>query len=77
MERAYGTSGSDPYHPALLLSVLVYGYATGVFSSRRWRTPETIIPVRTGTPFFIPHRTPTVPLTDAELLAALSLACTR
>src|SRR4030066_1690689 len=33
MERAYGTSGSDPYHPALLLSVLVYGYATGVFSS--------------------------------------------
>ena len=35
MERAYGTSGSDPYHPALLLSVLVYGYATGVFSSRK------------------------------------------
>ncbi|MBI5438215.1 MAG: IS5/IS1182 family transposase, partial [Nitrosomonadales bacterium] len=32
MESAYGTSGSDPYHPALLLSVLVYGYATGVFS---------------------------------------------
>ena len=35
MERAYGTSGSEPYHPALLLSVLVYGYATGVFSSRK------------------------------------------
>ena len=35
LERAYGSSGSDPYHPALLLSVLVYGYATGVFSSRR------------------------------------------
>ena len=35
MERAYGSSGSDPYHPALLLSVLVYGYATGVFSSRK------------------------------------------
>jgi transposase len=35
MERAYGTSGSAPYHPALLLSVLVYGYATGVFSSRK------------------------------------------
>ena len=35
MERAYGTSGSDPFHPALLLSILVYGYATGVFSSRK------------------------------------------
>ena len=33
MERAYGTSGSAPFHPALLLSILVYGYATGVFSS--------------------------------------------
>src|SRR4030065_1396811 len=35
MERAYGTSGSDPFPPALLLSILVYGYATGVFSSRK------------------------------------------
>jgi len=35
MERAYGTSGSVPFHPALLLSILVYGYATGVFSSRK------------------------------------------
>ena len=35
MESAYGTSGSDPFHPALLLSILVYGYATGVFSSRK------------------------------------------
>ena len=34
MERTYGTSGS-PFHPALLLSILVYGYATGVFSSRK------------------------------------------
>jgi hypothetical protein len=24
-----------PYHPAVLFSVLVYGYATGVFSSRK------------------------------------------
>ena len=30
MERTYG-----PFHPALLLSILVYGYATGVFSSRK------------------------------------------
>jgi len=35
MERAYGASGSAPFHPALLLSILVYGYATGVFSSRK------------------------------------------
>ena len=35
MERAYGTSGSAPFYPALLLPILVYGYATGVFSSRK------------------------------------------
>lgn len=35
MEKAYRGSGSAAYHPALLLSLLVYGYATGVFSSRR------------------------------------------
>ena len=35
MECAYGTSGSAPFHPTLLLSILVYGYATGVFSSRK------------------------------------------
>ncbi len=35
MERAYKGSGSLPFHPALLLSVLTYGYATGVFSSRK------------------------------------------
>ena len=35
MERVYGTSSSAPSHPALLLSILVYGYATGVFSSRK------------------------------------------
>ena len=35
MERAYGSSGSAPFHPALLLSILMYGYTTGVFSSRK------------------------------------------
>lgn len=35
LERAYRGSGSAPFHPALLLSILVYGYATGVFSSRK------------------------------------------
>lgn len=31
----YRGSGSKSYHPRLLLSVLFYGYATGVFSSRK------------------------------------------
>lgn len=35
MERAYRGTGSAPFHPALLLSVITYGYATGVFSSRK------------------------------------------
>src|SRR5512144_1615599 len=35
MEQAYRGRGSAPYHRALLLSLLVYGYATGVFSSRK------------------------------------------
>ena len=35
MSKAYRGSGSASYHPAPLLSMLIYGYATGVFSSRR------------------------------------------
>jgi len=30
----YGTRGGDPFAPELLLGLLCYGYATGVFSSR-------------------------------------------
>ena len=33
MSGSYRGSGSASYHPALLLGILVYGYATGVFSS--------------------------------------------
>jgi transposase len=33
--RAYAGRGSDAYHPATLLSLLIYGYATGSFSSRK------------------------------------------
>jgi transposase len=32
---AYRGSGSASYHPSVLLGLLVYGYATGVFSSRK------------------------------------------
>lgn len=35
LEKAYAGRGSAAYHPAQLLSLLVYGYATGVFSSRK------------------------------------------
>ena len=35
MERAYAGRGSDAYHPAMLLSLLIYGYATGTHSSRK------------------------------------------
>ena len=34
MVKAYRGSGSASYHPRVLLGLLVYGYATGVFSSR-------------------------------------------
>ena len=35
MSRSYRGAGSAAYHPAVLLGILVYGYATGVFSSRK------------------------------------------
>ena len=34
MSKSYRGTGSASYHPAPLLGLLVYGYATGVFSSR-------------------------------------------
>jgi len=35
LTRQYAGHGSKAYHPGTLLAILVYGYATGVFSSRR------------------------------------------
>jgi transposase len=35
MSQSYRGSGSASYHPTILLSLLVYGYASGVFSSRK------------------------------------------
>jgi transposase len=35
ISRAYRGTGSASYHPRMLLGILVYGYATGVFSSRK------------------------------------------
>jgi len=33
--KGYGGGGKQPYHPAVLLALLFYGYATGIFSSRK------------------------------------------
>jgi transposase len=35
MTGSYRGSGSASYHPTMLLGIMVYGYATGVFSSRK------------------------------------------
>ena len=35
MTGSYRGSGEAPYHPQLLLGLIIYGYATGVFSSRK------------------------------------------
>ena len=35
LKASYAGRGSQPYHPAMLVALLFYGYATGVFSSRK------------------------------------------
>lgn len=35
LSAVYSGKGSKPYHPAMLIALLFYGYATGVFSSRK------------------------------------------
>lgn len=35
LSKAYAGRGSKAYHPSMLLALLFYGYATGVFSSRK------------------------------------------
>jgi transposase len=35
MSGSYRGSGSASYHPSVLLGIMVYGYATGIFSSRK------------------------------------------
>ena len=38
LTRQYRGSGSAAYHPAVMLGLLIYGYATGVYASRRIET---------------------------------------
>ncbi len=35
MTGSYRGSGQAPYHPQILLGIIIYGYATGIFSSRK------------------------------------------
>jgi transposase len=35
LEKAYAGRGCSAYQPSLLLALLIYGYATGVFSRRK------------------------------------------
>lgn len=35
LNAKYGSRGGEPYAPEMLLGLLLYGYATGVFSSRK------------------------------------------
>src|ERR1035441_4079270 len=35
LKESYTGGGSQPYHPEMLVALLFYGYATGIFSSRK------------------------------------------
>ena len=35
IEQTYSTNGQHAYHPSMLLNVLIYGYASGIRSSRK------------------------------------------
>ena len=63
MAGSYRGSGSASYHPSVLLGLLIYGYATGVFASRKLEratydlvafasSPPTSIPITTRSPPF-------------------------
>ena len=41
LTRQYAGRGSKAHHPATLLAILVYGYSTGVFSSRKLESSAT------------------------------------
>ena len=45
--QQYSDQGAPPYAPEMLLGLLLYGYATGVFSSRKIeRATYEVIPFR-------------------------------
>ncbi len=47
IEKAYSGRGSSAYHPKMLTALLFYGYATGIFSSRKLETATyDLVPCR-------------------------------
>ena len=47
-----GEKGQPPYHPAMMVALLLYGYAVGLYSSRRIpETPSDRYQPRTGSLF--------------------------
>src|SRR5689334_14791870 len=56
---AGGGSRNQPFHPAMMVKVLIYGYATGVFSSRKMerRLHEDLAFRMLGAGNFPKHRT--------------------
>lgn len=49
LTRQYAGRGSKAHHPATLLAILVYGYCTGVFSSRKLEMATEMKLLRLGT----------------------------
>src|SRR5574340_1348086 len=43
LERAYAGRGSDAYHPALLLSLLIYGYARSEEHTSELQSPKDLV----------------------------------
>jgi transposase len=61
LNASYKSCGSLAFHPSMMVALLFYGYATGVFSSRkleratRWPSvtlQRTLIPITTRLPRF-------------------------
>ncbi len=42
LSRQYRSTSSSAYHPAMMLGLLIYGYATGVYSAGASRRRHTI-----------------------------------
>ena len=63
LTRQYAGRGSAAHHPAVLLGLLIYGYASGVHSSRKIERATTRLPSATLPPTPIRIMTP-LPLSD-------------
>lgn len=72
MVRAYAGRSSDAHHPAVLSALLIYGYATGVYSSRKIEAATMARSPFASSPAILTPITIRRPLFDAALLARSS-----